>query len=140
VTDKLTIGVFRDGVTSRLQVSINQLAGDGTGTGYRLVGPKFSGTGEKLTERPLDECDAAEIRRYLDAVFPLPAAPHTLTVPLSGSDDAVTDSVALMSALEDYADRKRDEAQYDDSQSKFARSAERLRAAVEAASEGRAGQ
>ena len=65
---------------------------------------------------------------------------HTLTVNLSGTDEAVTDSTALMSALEDYADRKRDEAQYDDSQSKFARSAERLRAAVEAAAEGRAGQ
>ena len=121
-------------------MSINQLAGDGTGHGYRLAGPKFNGTGETLLERPLDERDAAEIRRYLDAMFPHPAAAYTLTVPLSGTDEAVTDSVALMSALEDYADRKWMEAADDDSQSKFARSAERLRAAVEAAAEGRAGQ
>jgi hypothetical protein len=140
MTDKLTIGVFRDGVTRRLQVSISQLAEDGTGHGYRLAGPKFNGTGEKLLERPLDERDAAEIRRYLDAVFPHPAAAYTLAVPLSGSDDAITDSVVLSSALEEYGSVKRDAAQFDDSQARFADSADRLLAEVEAATKGRAGR
>ena len=56
-----------------LQLSINQTDENGTGDGYRLAGPKFNGSGEVLLTRHLDDRDAAEIRRYLDAVFPMPA-------------------------------------------------------------------
>ncbi|HEY3652342.1 MAG TPA: hypothetical protein VGL33_30540 [Streptosporangiaceae bacterium] len=70
--DKITIDVSRDGLTNSLQLSINQLDEDDAGHGYRLAGPKFNGSGKVLLSRTLDERDAAEIRRYLDAVFPVP--------------------------------------------------------------------
>lgn len=71
-TDKIAIDVSRDGLTNGLQLSINQTGEDGAGHGYRLAGPKFNGSGKVLLSRTLDERDAAEIRRYLDAVFPVP--------------------------------------------------------------------
>lgn len=75
-SDRLTLEVSRDGWTGRLQLSINQLDSDGCGHGYRLAGPKFNGSGEKLLTRTLDERDAEEIRTYLDHVFPqTPPAP-----------------------------------------------------------------
>ena len=75
MTDKLTIDVTRDGWTNGLQLSINQLDEHGAGHGYRLAGPKFNGSGEALLSRTLDERDAGEIRRYLDAVFPVSPSP-----------------------------------------------------------------
>jgi hypothetical protein len=74
MTDRLTIEVSRDGLTEGLQLSINQLDEEDAGHGYRLAGPKFNGSGETLLTRTLDERDAKEIRRYLDAVFPVHAA------------------------------------------------------------------
>ncbi len=70
-TDKIHIDVCRDGLTNGLQLSINQTDEDGAGHGYRLAGPKFNGSGKVLLSRTLDERDATEIRRYLDAVFPV---------------------------------------------------------------------
>jgi hypothetical protein len=76
-TDKITIDVSRDGLTNGLQLSINQIDEDDAGHGYRLAGPKFNGSGKVLLSRTLDERDAAEIRRYLDAVFPVPPSAVT---------------------------------------------------------------
>lgn len=69
-TAKVTIEVSRDGWTGRLQLSINETDESGAGTGYRLAGPKFNGSGETLLTATLDERDAAEIRSHLDRVFP----------------------------------------------------------------------
>lgn len=73
MADRLTLEVSRDGWTKGLQLSINQRDEKGLGSGYRLAGPKFNGSGETLLTRTLTEEDAKEIRAYLDAVFPLPA-------------------------------------------------------------------
>jgi hypothetical protein len=70
MTDRLIMEVTRDGWTDGLQMSISQLDENGAGHGYRIAGPKFNGSGEVLLKRELDERDAAEIRAYLDAVFP----------------------------------------------------------------------
>lgn len=67
---KITLDVTRDGWTGRLQLSISLTDENGAGHGYRLAGPKFNGSGRVALSRTLDERDAAEIRRYLDAVFP----------------------------------------------------------------------
>ena len=75
--DKLIMEVTRDGWTGRLQMSISQLDENGAGDGYRIAGPKFNGSSESLLRRELDERDAAEIRAYLDAVFPVPATGET---------------------------------------------------------------
>ena len=72
MTDRLTLRVGIDGPTGGVQVSLSQLDEHGAGHGYRLAGPKFTGSGEVLVSRDLDERDAEEIRRYLDAVFPVP--------------------------------------------------------------------
>jgi hypothetical protein len=66
--------------------------------------------------------------------------PHTLTVSLGGSEEAVTAYVVLSSALEEYASMKQESARDDESQAKFADAAEQLREAAEAASDGRAGE
>ena len=70
MTDRLVMQVSRDGLTDRLQLAISKLDENDAGNGYRLAGPKFNGSGEVLLSRTLDERDAAEIRGYLDAVFP----------------------------------------------------------------------
>ena len=67
---KLTIDVSRDGWTDGLQLSISKRDEAGLGDGYRLAGPKFNGSSENVLTTTLDERDAAEIRRYLDAEFP----------------------------------------------------------------------
>lgn len=59
------LGVFRDGWTDGIQMSI----GDADG-GYRLHGPKFNGSSTTICEVKLSESDATEIRRYLDAAYP----------------------------------------------------------------------
>lgn len=76
MADRLTLEVSRDGWTKGLQLSINQRDEKGLGSGYRLAGPKFNGSGETLLTRTLTEQDAKEIRAYLDAMFPVaPAIP-----------------------------------------------------------------
>jgi hypothetical protein len=69
--DKLILGVYRNGAAhNALQLAIKRVDERGAGDGYRLAGPSFAGTSQKLLEHALSEEDAAEIRRYLDAVFP----------------------------------------------------------------------
>lgn len=68
--DRLIIEVDRDGWTGSLQVQIARLDADDTGDGYRLAGPKYNGSGERLLRAELDQRDANEIRSYLDAMFP----------------------------------------------------------------------
>jgi hypothetical protein len=72
--DRITLEVDRDGLTGKLQLSIQQTHENGAGHGYRLAGPKFNGSGKNLLKRELDQRDADEIRGYLDAVFPVPPA------------------------------------------------------------------
>lgn len=59
------LGVYRDGWTKGIQVSI----GDKDG-GFRLYGPKFNGSSTPICEIKLSESDAVEIRRYLDSAYP----------------------------------------------------------------------
>ena len=68
--DRLTIEIHRDGLSGKLQLGIHQTDENGAGHGYRLAGPEFSGSGETMLTRTLDERDAEEIRRYLDTAFP----------------------------------------------------------------------
>ena len=75
MTVKLVIEVYRHNATGRPQVAIGTVDQDGLSDLYRLAGPGFTGTDRNLLSRPLDEADAAEIRRYLDAVFPVTATP-----------------------------------------------------------------
>lgn len=66
----LTLEVSRDGLTGRLQVSINKADENGILGGHRLLGPKFNGTGETLASAEIDRYDADAIRGYLDEIFP----------------------------------------------------------------------
>lgn len=59
--------VWQDGLTGGIQLSI----GDDSG-GFRVGGPKFSGTGKSLRKFPIDQYTATEIRRYLDQAFGKP--------------------------------------------------------------------
>lgn len=79
MTSKLAIEVHLHGPSGSLQLSVSRRDENGTGDGYRLAGPAFSGTAELLLSRTLDKDDAAEIRRYLDAVFPVAKAADPLT-------------------------------------------------------------
>lgn len=74
MTDHIFIDVDRDGWTKNLQINIATVDENGSGTGYRLAGPKYNGSSQLLLRHELTERDAAEIRAQLDAVFPLPAA------------------------------------------------------------------
>ncbi len=67
----IALSVYRDGWTKGIQISI----GHKDGSGYRLAGPKFNGSGELLKECILDEYAATQIRQYLDQAFPLPVRP-----------------------------------------------------------------
>lgn len=71
MNDKLVIEVYRHNPTGRPQVAIGTVSEDGRSDLYRLAGPGFTGTDWNLLSKPLDETDAAEIRRVLDAVFPV---------------------------------------------------------------------
>lgn len=62
----VAIEVHRDGMTGGLQLSI----GIPDSVGYRIAGPKFSGTSESLLKRVLTQRDVDEIRHYLDMAFP----------------------------------------------------------------------
>jgi hypothetical protein len=73
VTDRITIEVYRTHAERAIQVQIVQTNEHGTGTGYRLAGPKHYNMGvTELIKRELDARDAAEIRNMLDKVFPHP--------------------------------------------------------------------
>src|SRR5262245_27779068 len=66
----ITLEVGRDGWTGGLQLSINKRDESGAGTGYRIKGPKFNGSGETLLTAKLDARDAREIRDYLKKIPP----------------------------------------------------------------------
>lgn len=68
--DRVVIDVDRDGWTQRLQLQIALLYPDGGGEGRRLYGPKYNGSSKRQLRCEIDARDAAEIRAYLDAVFP----------------------------------------------------------------------
>ena len=68
---KFTLEVSRDGRTGGLQLSINDVYEHGGGTGYRLAGPKFSGSGEVLMSHALTSRDVGELRRWLDRAEPM---------------------------------------------------------------------
>ncbi|KUH38422.1 MULTISPECIES: hypothetical protein [Streptomyces] len=67
---RVVIDVDRDGWTKRLQLNISQLDQDGHGWGYRLAGPKYNGSSQRLLRCELTARDAAEIRKALDEAFP----------------------------------------------------------------------
>ena len=70
MTAKLAFKVYLDGPTDRFQLVLMRTGDNGASDGYRIAGPKFTGTASLVLSRDLDEDDAVEIRRYLDAVFP----------------------------------------------------------------------
>lgn len=121
--DQMIIEVYRDAITGGAQVAIGTLRGDGTVDLYRLAGPKFTGTGRNLLSKPLDEADAAEIRRYLDAVFPVP---RSVTFKLDGDSSFILDT-----ALGDFAARMRDRG--DEWGADHARTADAMREQAETA-------
>lgn len=61
----LCVHVDRDGITGGIQVAI----GYENGRGYRLAGPKYNGSSERLLVAKLAERDANEIRGFLNEVF-----------------------------------------------------------------------
>lgn len=75
MTDRIVIDLDRDGQTKGLQLNMAQLDDKDAGWGYRLHGPKYNGSSKNLLRHELDARDAAEIRKMLDAVFPLPKQP-----------------------------------------------------------------
>ena len=66
----IVVEVHRDGWTGNIQVSISELDDEGGGHGYRILGPKFNGSGELLAKKVLDQRDAKEIEAYLIKVAP----------------------------------------------------------------------
>ena len=82
------IDVDRDGWTEQLQLNMAQINEHGHGHGYRLAGPKYNGSSSNLLRATLDERDAAEIRKYLDVVFPAPADGPAMPLFLAEFDTA----------------------------------------------------
>ncbi|WP_240812564.1 hypothetical protein [Streptomyces sp. DASNCL29] len=80
MSERIVFDVDRDGWTKGLQLNIAQLDENGSGTGYRLHGPKYNGSSKNLIRHVVDERDAAEIRQMLDAVFPPVAVPSRAEV------------------------------------------------------------
>jgi len=93
MSDRIVIDVCRDGWTKGLQLGIVQVDENGSGSGYRLHGPKYNGSSTPLLKHELDERDAAEIRKFLDEVFPLPKQPSRAEV-LREAADAVAALIA----------------------------------------------
>ena len=54
------------GSNGGLQLSIGREATDGSGTGYRIFGPKYDGQGKQLKRHYLTDLDVKEIRSYLN--------------------------------------------------------------------------
>lgn len=80
---RLVMDVDRDGWTKGIQLNIAELDENNSGWGYRLAGPKYNGSSKNLLRVELDERDAGEIRKMLDAVFPV------LTADVDGGGDRV---------------------------------------------------
>lgn len=79
-TDRLVLAVYRTRAGNAIQVQLCQLDPKDCGVGYRLAGPKHHNMGcETLLEEDIDERDAAEVRRMLDAVYPV--APRRISSP-----------------------------------------------------------
>lgn len=74
-SDRVFLHVDRDGLTGRLQLGISVEDERGAGHGYRIAGPKYSGTGTNVLRAALDERDIAQIRSYLDIAERALAAP-----------------------------------------------------------------
>lgn len=72
---EVTVGRNRQGA---YQADLSVVDEKGYGSGYRLAGGKYDGGGETLTRHRLDQRDADEIRRLLDAAFPPAHAPVTV--------------------------------------------------------------
>lgn len=73
MTKSVFIKLDRDGWTKGLQLSIDLEDENGGGVGCRLAGPKYNGSSTSVFKHRIDQRDADEIRRYLDAAFPLTA-------------------------------------------------------------------
>lgn len=101
MTDKITLEVDQDGLTGKLQLSINERDEKGTGWGYRLHGPKFNGSGKNLLEHDLTQADADEIRKYLDKAFEPPKIWSRETVG-SWSEAYATRQLAMDSLAKDF--------------------------------------
>ena len=61
-----------------LQLSINVEDKDGSGHGYRIAGPEYSGGSATLLKHVIDERDISEIRQYLDEAARVFASQHLL--------------------------------------------------------------
>lgn len=67
---RIVMDVSRDGWTKGIQLGISELDVNGGGHGYRIAGPKYNGSQERLLECELTRRDADEIRQFLDVKFP----------------------------------------------------------------------
>ncbi len=59
------ISVDQREVGGGLQVSIGRAEKDGSGSGYRIAGPKYDGRGRELLRHKLTQRDRSEIEAYL---------------------------------------------------------------------------
>lgn len=83
--DRLTIAAYHT-ITGGTQIQIAQLDANGNGWGHRLAGPKhYNEPTKTLVERDLDADDAAEIRKMLDAAFPVAAATKPVIITQSAA-------------------------------------------------------
>ena len=65
-TERVTLSVDKSG--GRIQVSINVSDADGSGHGYRLFGPKYTGDSTPVGDEVLTQRDVREIMSYLRMV------------------------------------------------------------------------
>lgn len=63
---EVRISAYQDGWTGRIQIDIGKIHEDGSGSGYRLAGPKFNGSGSRVASVKLGRREIDEIRKYLD--------------------------------------------------------------------------
>lgn len=63
----IRLNVYRDGLTGGIQLAIDD---EERGTGYRLAGPKFNGSGERLLTCRIGQQEIVRLREYLDRVQP----------------------------------------------------------------------
>jgi hypothetical protein len=65
---KITLDLDKDRWTGQFQLSINKRDENGSGDGYRLLGPKYNGSSRTLQSVTLSARDRDEIRAYLDLI------------------------------------------------------------------------